>query len=280
MGGVVHSGLFQTIVRQWQRVSVLQVVTLLLSLSLYCASHKAYAEPASDVLTFCADQNFWYPFTFVEDDEVTGIHVDIIRHALTRLDYELEVQPLPWLRCLRESELGNVDGIITASWSEDREDFLRFPEDASVSESSSLAVSHVRYVVVVLADSDYEYQGELQTLPQPVRVPRGYSIARDIRQQGLDVDDEAPADDNNLMKLLRDRKGSVIATPDVLDTLLSRHEFNGRFRVSEMPVTSKDYFLPFSRNGRISREQAREIWQEISRIRNNPEIMRRIQVSY
>lgn len=228
----------------------------------------------------CTDNNFWYPFTLVKDGTPAGIHVDIITRALTNLGHEARIQPLPWLRCLQEAEKGLVDGIATSSYKPDRAEYLRFPENAATEARHPLAVSQVEYVVVTTTGDSYEFNGDVKTLPTPIRAPRGYSVVDDLTKEGLTVDSGASGDENNLMKLMRDKQGVVVTIPDVLQIFLKRPQFEGKLKISEKPLTSKSYFFPISKKSALSDDQIKQIWDEISKVRQDQAVMAEIVSKY
>lgn len=251
-----------------------RVFALLLSVFLTCSAS------AVEKITICTDSNFWYPFTFVKEGQSAGLHIDIIARALSNLGYQYEFKPLPWKRCLADAEHGGADGVATASYKAERANFLHYPGDASTSQHSVHRVMQVEYAVVTLIDSDYEFSGDVTTIPTPVRAPRGYSIADDLRQKGVAVDDNAPGDENNLRKLLRVDKGSVVVIPEVVKFLSEKEEYKGKLKVSEKPLKSKSYHLAISKQSNLSAEKRVEIWAEVAKVRNDASFMAEIGAKY
>lgn len=234
----------------------------------------------AETVKICSDLNFWYPFTMVEDGKAVGIHIDIVNEALSNLGMNAKFRPLPWKRCLNEAKVGSVDAIATASYKTDRAEYLHYPEDASTATKSKFRVAQVEYVVVTTADNPYEFNGDIHSLPEPVRAPRGWSIVSDLTNQGINVDSQAAGDEVNIKKLLRQGKGSLVTIPDVVQELEKRPEYQGKLKVSSTPIKSKSYFLPFSKKTKISKEHIEKIWAEIAKIRDNPEKMAAIASKY
>lgn len=235
---------------------------------------------AAGKITICSDNNFWYPFTLVKEGQSAGLHIDIIAKALTNLGYQAEFKPLPWKRCLAEAEQGGVDGVATASYKDKRAAFLHYPSDAATAKKSALRVMQVEYVVVTSADNSYEFDGDVKTIPTPVRAPRGYSIADDLKKQGLDVDDKASGDENNLKKLLRGGNGSVVTIPEVVKVLSEKAEYKGKLKISATPLKSKSYYLPLSKASKLSSEERENIWAEIAKVRDDAAFMAEVGAKY
>ena len=169
----------------------------LLFLILFCSFTTSVV--ATETFEICTDKNFWYPFTYVKEGKSVGLQLDIISKAASNIGVTLNYTALPWKRCLRETEAGRFDGIAVASYKSKRAETMYFPSDAETAKKSTQRVMQVEYVVVTLASENYEFDGDLSTIPTPVRVPRGYSIADDLRKKGVEVDDSAQGDENNLL---------------------------------------------------------------------------------
>ena len=235
---------------------------------------------AGGTINICSDKNLWYPFTFVEEGKAVGLQIDIISKALSNLDYSVNYKPLPWKRCLASAKDGDFDAIATASYKDKRAVFLEYPNDASTAKKSVQRVLQVEYVVVTASDSGYTYAGDVKTIPTPVRVPRGYSIGDDLKKQGLKVDDGAAGDENNIKKMLRRGDGSVVTLPKRVELLSKQDVYKGKLSVSDTPVKSKSYYLPFSKKSKITKADQEKIWAEIANVRNDLEFMGKMSAKY
>lgn len=250
------------------------------SLILLLSFFLSVSVSAAGKISICSDNNFWYPFTLVKDGKPAGIHIDIITKALTNLGYETEFKALPWKRCLSEAEQGSVDAIATASYKDKRAAFLHYPSDAATAKKSSQRVMQVEYVVVTSADNVYEFDGDVKSIPTPVRAPRGYSIADDLKKKGVDVDDKANGDENNIKKLLRGGKGSVVTIPEVVNMLSEKAEYKGKLKISAQPLKSKSYYLPISKASKLSADDREKIWAEVAKVRDDAAFMADIGAKY
>ncbi|ODN41794.1 substrate-binding periplasmic protein [Piscirickettsia litoralis] len=209
----------------------------------------------SKTVKICADKNYWYPFVFTKDGQVTGLQTDIIKAALTKAGFEYSITPLPWKRCLSEMKKGKVDAAATASYKAKRAVYMNYPKDAATAKESNWRVSQVAYVVVSLAKDNYNYSGDLKTLPQPVYVPSGYSIAEDLRKLGLKVDDKAKSDLNNFKKLKRIKKGSVVTLLQLAQAVIKSPGMEDIFVIQKDPIKSKSYYLPFSKKSSLTESE-------------------------
>ena len=214
-------------------------------LLLICSLLTSSTVFAGETVKICLDKNMWYPFTFVEKGKATGLHIDIVTKAISDLGFTVEYKPLPWKRCVAGANDGDYDAIAVASYKDKRAKALNFPNDAATAEKSNWRVMQVEYTVVSTSTQAYEYEGDVSTLPTPVRVPRGWSIGDDLKKKGVKVDDGATGDEKNLKKLLRMDKGSVVALPQVAELYGKKPAFTGKLHTSKQPIKSKSYYLPF-----------------------------------
>ncbi len=240
----------------------------------------SFGIKAGTPISICTDSNFWYPFTFVKEEnkQAAGLHIDIITKALTELGYEPSYKPMPWKQCLKDAKDGHFDAVATVSYRADRANFLDYPADAadtSPGAKSKNRVSQVEYVVITPVvnakgkPNVYSYQGDIKTIPSPVRVPAGYSIIDNLESAGLKVE-EGQHSIEDFQKLVTQKTGSVIDLKDVTQHLSIQPEFSGKLAVSDKPIFSKSYFLAFTKKGNIKDTEAqKKIWAEIAKVRED-----------
>ena len=137
----------------------------------------------------------------------------------------------------------------------------------------------VEYVLVTMSDSDYEFTGDIKSIPEPVRAPRGYSIVDDLRKKGLKVITHKT--ERNLRSVARMKKGSVITIPTNAKILLEKLNLTDTMKIHETPIKSKSYFMLFSRNtSKISMEEISAVWKEIAKLRDDMDFMGKLQNKY
>jgi polar amino acid transport system substrate-binding protein len=225
-----------------------------------------YANNPTRPIKICLDNASWRPFIYQENGQVKGLHIDTINQSLKKSNILFEYIPAPWKRCLKGAEKGVFDAIATASYDKQRSEYLWYPKDAS--EKSSLwRVGQVQYNIIVHQSSEFDYNQDLNEIPQPTRVPRDFSIGNDLKKLGFVIDDSSITDLQNLKRLVREKTGSIIALPALADWAEQQEEFKGEIRLIQKPIKSKSYFLVFSKNGQIDLKTAEQIWQQIKIIR-------------
>ncbi len=90
---------------------------------------------AMKVSVVCADTlvlaaaDTW-PTAYLVDGKPSGMLVDVVTEAYRRAGHSVEVKLMPWARCLREAETGDVDGVFSSFKLPERERFLAFSKEA------------------------------------------------------------------------------------------------------------------------------------------------------
>ncbi len=231
-----------------------------------CCVSSIFAAETRRPLKVCVDSGNWRPFVYQEDGQVLGLHIDTISQALDKMEVKYQYIPSPWKRCLKGAEKGVFDAIATASFNKERAQYLFYPIDAQEQISPS-RVGQVQYNIIVHQTSDFQYEDELVSIPQPARVSRDYSIGKDLRSMGFEIDDSSINDLQNLKRLVREKNGSVVALPTLVDWANKQAEYAGKIRLIEKPLKSKSYFLVFSKKGKVSVEKAKVIWLHVREAR-------------
>ena len=235
------------------------------------------------VINVCVDTNDWQPFAFVKGNKTQGVFIDLMRAGATKAGYKINFKPLVWDVCLKQTKEGIMDGAVPASYKVDRAEFMYYPDDAATNNDSKWAVGKADYVVLVKSsskDGAYEYEGDPKTLPQPIFIPRGYSIADDLKKQGMQVSTNARYDEVNLYQLLQSNNGSAIAAGVAVNSILDNKFFAGKFKVSRQAFTTKTYYMPISKLAKIPRADMEKIWNGIAEARADSAWMKKTIAKY
>lgn len=227
----------------------------------------------SNELKICTDANYWFPFSFEENNIPRGIHIDIAKKALTNLGYLPNFEPLPWKRCFKEAEAGHVDAIVSASYNAERARFLHYPADATSSGRSKWRIMQVEYVVITVRNTEFTLSGDIKKLPLPVRAPLGYSIIANLKAEGIEVV-TAPDVRQCVEQLINGGKGSVVTAKENAEHLSTKDTYKGKILIHSTPITSKSYYMVFSKkSSAINATEINSIWQEIHTLRENKPYM-------
>ncbi len=248
-------------------VTILLVLIFVLPLLL---PGTAYSK---DLINICTDANYWYPYSYEKNRRSEGLHIDIVAAALKNLDYQFKFTPLPWKRCLAKTKTGKYNALISASYKPERAEYLHYPADASTAAKSEWRITQVEYVVVSNIDDPYEYNGNLSSLPHPVRAPLGYSIVDDLKKKEIEVATTYTSIDN--CELLIKSKQGVVITPLQNARRFNKNPlFQNKLKIHDIPVASKSYYFVFSKkNPGLPKSTFEKIWREIKRLRENKQFL-------
>ncbi len=229
----------------------------------------------------CADKAYWYPFTYQQQYRAHGLFVDMIKEVGLRTDTRFVIRPAQWSRCLRLAKTGKVDGILGASYKKERAEWMNYPEGAATGEPSSYSMSLVDYVIATPVDSSYVFDGNVASLPSPVRVPKSYSIAGDLKKKGADVKASFSSDRSALLGMARQNNGSAALLGSIAVTLVKNdRNLKGKYKIHAQKLKAKDYFLTFSTGSDLTPEEQNNYWEALHIIRNDEGLMSHFYESY
>ena len=92
-------------------------------LSAWFLTRHAFAEPY-----LIYGLKSYPPYSFIQNNQVTGIDVDVAKEAFRRADYKVSIALLPWKRLLTSAKNGTSDGTLGAFITEERRQYLDFIE--------------------------------------------------------------------------------------------------------------------------------------------------------
>lgn len=216
----------------------------------------------------------WFPYSYEKDGIAVGVQVDIVRAALENTTYSPIFYPCPWSRCIVQTKIGEREALLTASYLEERAEYAYFPSDAAVTTKSKWRVNQVGYVLVTREGEPYEFDGDFHKVPQPIGVEVEGSVTVFLEKKEL----ELHKNNSNVAlsrMLMAKRVNSIVLTPLAIDDINTNGEFAGKFKIHQMPIRSRSYFLVFSKNGRLSTTDREKIWREIVKIRDDTDLIRK-----
>lgn len=238
-----------------------------------------FANPAFGALqkmVLCTDNNFWYPFIFIKDGRVQGLHIDIINQALITQNYIAEYKPMVWAACQDAARFGTVDGIATAAYEPSRAEYLFFPPNSdNTAKKSPWRVSQADYVVVTSrqnADNVSIMNEKFHDVPAPIRLISSYSLVNDFQQKDIFVEQFFKGE-QRYQKLMSEKTGSVIDLPETALYYAAQQKYAGQMFIHPTPIDSKSYYLAFAKKGTVPKEEIAAIWQAIVQIREGKTLL-------
>lgn len=183
----------------------------------------------------------WPPFTIVDksSNQIEGIHVDIVNEVFKRIDLNVEIESIPWKRCLKMVEDGQRDGVFAVSYNKDRARYLLYPKEP---------LDIVEYVVATTVHPEkagWSEKKQFSSVLQPLGSPQGYSVTADLKKEiDLKVDDGAVNDRVNFQKILGGRVNSIVMLRQALDQMIKSEDAASKIYILEPPyVEGKKYYI-------------------------------------
>lgn len=140
------------------------------------------------------------PYEYVEDGEVKGINMDIIREAFKRMGIKPFFEPRPWKRAIYELKNGEILALSSGFRTKEREEFAVFSEGAGLGMETNcviaLSVSGLKIEsledlrglrIGVVRDYVYGEQFESMTGLNKIKAASADQLLRMLLSQRMDV---------------------------------------------------------------------------------------------
>lgn len=199
------------------------------------------------------------------DPVAPGVSVELMQEAAKAAGVEIKFVRMPWVRCLKSLQRGEVDVIFNSSFKEDRQDMGVYPMIGGKPDSSR-RLATISYALYRLKGSAVAFTGTSITGlgDGPVGASTGYSIIEDLARLGVKTEEAADTMAN--FKKLASKRIPAVAAQDVqADPLLA--DFPSIEKVMPLMV-SKDYFVMASHQFYAKRQDVAErLWAKIAEVR-------------
>lgn len=234
-------------------------------------------------LTFVCEDKEDFPFLIGNQSEIDpikpGVYIEGFGILGEKLGIKIRFRRVPWQRAFEiELKEGRADGLFSASYKKEREDFGIYPmKNGNIDESRRLATS--TYVFYRLKGSDTDYDGkELKNLNGNIGAPRGYSVVDDLKKKGYTIRESASTL-TDMMNLIEGRVVVVAALELTGDNILKKYaKLNQHIEKIKTPIAIKAYYLMLSKQFvNANPELAEKIWNVVKEIRekNYPELIKK-----
>jgi polar amino acid transport system substrate-binding protein len=197
--------------------------------------------PRADTLVLAA-ANTW-PTAYLDDGRPTGMLVDLINEAYRRAGHSVEVKLMPWARCLKEAETGEVDGVFSSFKLPERERFLAFSKEALTTQ-----------VIVFFARPEWSlgFNGDLAALRDvKIGIIAGTSYGEQfdaaVRDGVLRNVEQTNSIESNLKKLVFGRVDLVPSYRYVALDTARRLQLLTQIREISPPLDSVPTYLAFTK---------------------------------
>lgn len=203
-----------------------------------------------------------------------GLDFVFLQLLAERAGVRVEVDLLPWKRCLADIKIGLQDAILGISYLPEREELGHYPQIAGHPDET-LAVRRDQYAWYAPAGSPLRWDGKQVHGLTPealVGVQSGYSVAAVVKGMGLKVDEAARTVEANLGKLAKGRIQLAALQAKEADQLLQRKPGLAQaVQRLEPLLQERPYYMMFSRNFIARSKRALPLWwREVVGVRDSP----------
>ncbi len=152
-------------------------------------------ENKDDVLVFHVKTSPWDPYMYEEDGEYKGIAYDVMDLALTRLGVDYDFELIPWSRAMKMAGSGEVDALLSGTYSKKREEFTTFtPEQLDYGYNGIIPTRYLHtvdgsfWVRNIFRDSFvFESIDQIRTDGYRIGLNQGYSYGVDVNNADWNV---------------------------------------------------------------------------------------------
>ncbi len=239
---------------------------------LLMASLSAVAEDHKVKLCFGNTPNppFYYGESLVLDHH-PGVTVDVLREVAKKAGVSLDLQRMPWKRCILLLQKNQIDGAFEVSYKPKRESYAVYPKlEGSLDQQRYL--HSLSYYLYSLDESDVKWEGSrVENITRTLVGVAGYSIIGDLRAEGYPVL-EGVSQKANLEMLLRGRADGLAQIGSMTDSIINsaRSDKFAKVKKHAIPLRSKLYYLVFSKQFiSVNRELAEQLWDELAKVRQS-----------
>ncbi len=165
----------------------------------FCLATVAVAAQAEEKKVLIHFEDY-PPYEYLENGEVKGVNVELMREAFRRMDVTPTFEPMPWKRAVYELKNGGILALASGFKTPDREVFAFFP-------SEPLAMENV--VVVAPAVSGVEVNSLEDLRGLTVGVVREYAYGH-VFDTMNDLNKVEAASNPQLLKMLLSHRMDVV----------------------------------------------------------------------
>ena len=190
-----------------------------------------------------------------------GIAIEIVKAAVTEAGCTVKLTRLPGQRVLRAVEIGDFDGAIMFSHSQQRAQAMDYPNKDGIPDSAR-RLATLRYFLYRRKGDPISWDGTTLKNPSglPIGINYGFSIGELLGKLGS-KSEEVKTTEQNLGKLRLGRIAGYAMQEHIADAMIQRLHYENEIEKLPMPLSTKDYFQTFSHVFYLAHpELAEKIW--------------------
>jgi polar amino acid transport system substrate-binding protein len=202
----------------------------------------------------------WAPYIGERLDK-NGFGAEILRIAFDRSGYDVTFSFMPWVRVLKDVEIGTYDAVCFAYYSKERESMYHF----------TLPYAQSVLSFCKLRDVEIRFQSLQDLTPYRIGVVRGFVNTPQFDALKSLHKEEVKDELTNLKKLLNRRVDLIIIDKFVLQHLMNTHFSSKKDEVTflEPPLIVQPLYLMFSKQLPTAEKKVQAFNQAIEEMKND-----------
>jgi polar amino acid transport system substrate-binding protein len=244
---------------------VMKFIKAFVSLALLLLSHSLYAQGMS----ICYEDAENVPWNIAGGQ---GLNNRLVKLAAAQSGVAVDLQALPWKRCLADVAAGRVAGVLGASYTDERAAYAVYPTTASGELDATRRIRFDGYSFYRLKGSAPTWDGKsFSKLAGPIGVQLGYAIASDLKKMGVPVDESAGDARAHMAKLAQGQQSLIALLTYEGNALLMEPEFAGVVEAVQPAFSQKPYFVIFNKAYYHDNQKTVEaLWAAMAVVRESP----------
>jgi polar amino acid transport system substrate-binding protein len=213
--------------------------------------------------------------------EGKGLNIVLMESAAAKIGAKLEIQKLPWKRCLGAVEDGSIHGAIAASYKDERAKFAVYPtKDGKPDADRRLHTEE--YSLYRAKGGAVSWDGtKFSNLSGSIGAQRGYSIIDNLKKWDAKVDEGGAFPKDNMKKIIGGQVQGVALTTQEGDMLLNSPEFAGKIEKIASPLIQKPYFTIFGKDYYSQNQKlADNLWAAMATVRESKDYKSKVTAAF
>ena len=195
-------------------------------------------------------------------------YIEQLQNIANKNGIKVKFKPTPWKRALLMVEKGRADGVMFASYKDDRAKYAFYPMKDGKLDANRRLSDGKAYYIYKNRNSTIQWDGKKFTnVDGAVGAVAEFAVIEDL-QKHKNIKIEIRS---NRISLIRDMaSGDISAYAGIIadvDKVLKKHsQFAKRIAREPLPIRKKDYYLIFSKkNYKNKKNEMEQIWNGLSR---------------
>lgn len=211
---------------------------VIMAILLFSFMQNSYAR----TLNLCIEEMVNLPYIGKVHEGIFNEFMDSIE---TLSKFKIVLHHLPWKRCLRAVELGEMDGAYAVIYTKERDSLFSYPKQNNGELDVSSIIWQAEYSIFTHQDSDFEWDGaSFNQSGLQLSAPRGYVAYQKLSDLG--VLHATSSHDTAFELVAMQRLDGYIVERAVGESLLKKKGINDKIKQLQKPFLNSNLFLVLS----------------------------------